>query len=45
MDEMLKKEGVKKIAIESTSIYWIPIWNILEDMAFELILVNPYLIK
>ncbi len=45
MGEMLKKEGVKKIAMESTSIYWIPIWNILEDMGFELMLVNPYLIK
>ena len=28
----LKAEGVKKIAMESTGMYWIPIWNILEDM-------------
>lgn len=41
----LKAEGVKKVAMESTGIYWIPVWNILEDMEFELILVNPYLIK
>jgi len=37
--------GVKRIAIESTGIYWIPVWNILEEMGMELILVNPYLIK
>lgn len=45
MGEWLKQEGVKKIAMESTSIYWIPIWNVLESMEFELMLVNPYLIK
>lgn len=45
MGNMLKKAGVKRIAMESTGIYWIPIWNILEDMGFELLLVNPYLIK
>jgi len=41
----LKLEKVKKVAMESTGIYWIPVWNILEDMGFELMLVNPYLIK
>jgi len=45
MGEYLKNEGVKQIAIESTGIYWIPVWNILEEMGFELTLVNPYLIK
>jgi transposase len=45
MGENLQLEGVKKIAIESTGSYWIPVWNILEEMGFELILVNPYLIK
>jgi transposase len=45
MGNMLKKAGVKRIAMESTGIYWIPIWNILEDMGLELLLVNPYLIK
>jgi transposase len=42
---MLKGQGVKKVAMESTGIYWIPIWNILEKSGFELILVNPYFIK
>ena len=45
MGEMLKAEGVQEIAMESTGIYWIPIWNILEDMGFSLMLVNPYYIK
>jgi transposase len=36
--------GVKTVALESTGIYWIPVWKILEKH-FELILVNPYYIK
>lgn len=45
MGEYLQSEGVHRIAMESTGIYWIPIWNVLEAMGFELLLVNPYLIK
>ncbi len=45
MGATLQSEGVQQIAMESTGIYWVPIWNILEDMGFDLILVNPYLIK
>jgi transposase len=45
LGDYLRSERVKKIAIESTGIYWIPVWNILEEMGFDLILVNPYLIK
>ncbi len=45
MGKHLKAEGVARIAMESTGIYWIPVWNILESMSFELHLVNPYLIK
>jgi len=45
MASMLHEQGVKKIAIESTGIYWIPVWNILEDAGFNLMLVNPFLIK
>ena len=33
---MLQQEGVKKIAMESTGIYWIPVWNILEEAWFDL---------
>jgi transposase len=45
MGEELRSRGIDTIAMESTGMYWIPIWNILEDMGFHLILVNPYLIK
>lgn len=41
----LQTEGVKRVALESTGTYWIPVWNILEEMGFELMLVNPFLIK
>lgn len=45
MGKDLQSEGVEEIAIESTGIYWIPVWNILEELSFKLMLVNPYLIK
>lgn len=45
MGEDLHIRGVTRIAMESTGTYWIPVWNILEEMGFELLLVNPYLIK
>jgi len=45
MGEYLRTAGVCRIAMESTSIYWIPVWDILEEMGFDLILVNPFLIK
>jgi len=45
MGNQLRKEGVRSIAIESTGIYWIPVWNILEQMRFNLMLINPFLIK
>ena len=45
MGDDLLDIGVSQIAMESTGIYWIPIWNILEVMGFDLLLVNPYLIK
>jgi transposase len=45
MAHMLRENGVKKVAMESTGIYWIPVWNILEEEGFELMLVNPFLIK
>jgi transposase len=35
----LKEHGVTHVAMESTGVYWKPIFNILED-AFEVILVN-----
>ena len=40
----MKGEQVYKVAMESTGIYWMPVWRALEE-DFELILVNPYFIK
>lgn len=45
MGEHLMDLGVRRIAMESTGVYWIPVWNILEEMGFDLLLVNPFLIK
>jgi Transposase len=41
--EWLRKLKVKQIAMESTGVYWIPVWNVLErsKKKFELVLVNP----
>ena len=40
----MKKHGVTEVSMESTSVYWIPIWRILEPH-FQLKLVNPYFIR
>lgn len=42
--ETLLLHKVEEVAMESTSIYWIPVWNILVKQ-FSLKLVNPYFIK
>lgn len=44
MKEWLKGVGVTHVAMESTGIYWKPVFNILED-SFEVILVNARHIK
>jgi len=38
--EWCKSQGVTHIAMESTGIYWKPVFNILEEGDFEIILVN-----
>jgi len=40
----LTAHGVRKLAMESTGVYWKPIWNLLED-GFDLMLVNAQHIK
>lgn len=44
LHQLLLTHNVKEVTMESTSIYWHPIWRILEDIE-ELKLVNPYFIK
>lgn len=38
--EWLAEHGVTQVAMESTGVYWKPVWNILQD-GFQLLLVNP----
>ena len=42
--DLMVSEGVEECAMESTSIYWISIWRVLEG-SVKLHLVNPYFIK
>lgn len=42
--DTLVERGCGRIAMESTSIYWMPIWHVLEA-DFSLKLANPYFIK
>lgn len=44
MNSWLKEEQVISVAMESTGIYWMPVWRALEN-DFTLVLVNPYFIK
>lgn len=41
--ELLRKHKVRRLVMESTGVYWIPIWNVLErsEWQFDLVLVNP----
>lgn len=38
--DWLKEQGVESVAMESTGVYWIPIYEILERRGFEVLLVN-----
>jgi transposase len=44
MAKWLKAEGVTHVAMESTGVYWKPIFNVLEE-GFEVLLVNARMIK
>ena len=41
----LQEHEVSEVCMESTSIYWMPVWRVLEPYVAELKLVNPYFIK
>lgn len=38
--EWLKQRGIQHVAMESTGVYWKPVWNILEAEGFQLLLAN-----
>jgi transposase len=44
LSSSLELYNVSQVAMESTGIYWIPVWRILSD-DFDLKLVNPLFIK
>ena len=43
--EWLKQCGIKTVAMESTGVYWIPLFQILEACGFEVCLVNARHVK
>ena len=44
MCSLMQSYGVSDVTMESTSVYWIPIWRVLEPH-FHMRLINPYFIK
>jgi transposase len=43
--DWLKQVGIKTVAMESTGVYWIPVYEILEARGFEVLLVNARDVK
>lgn len=43
--EWLAAEGVREVVMEATGQYWKPVWYVLEEHAFELLLVNARHVK
>ena len=43
--DWLKANGCQAVAMESTGVYWKPIWNVLEEEPWQLLLVNAQHIK
>ena len=44
MRDLMLSHHVLEVGMESTSVYWVPIWRVLEPH-FKLKLINPYFIK
>jgi transposase len=44
LSDWMKSHGVSHVAMESTGVYWKPVWNILEGL-FDVLLVNAKHIK
>ncbi len=45
MAAWLSSCGVNKVAMESTSVYWIPVYEVLDRAGFEVMLVPPRMTK
>jgi len=44
LGEWLREQGVREVVMESTGVYWKPVYNLLEG-AFEIMIVNPERVK
>ncbi len=45
LGQWLLEQGVTHVAMESTGVFWKPVYNILEGMEFELLVANAQHIK
>ena len=46
LSDWLRKHRVRQVAMESTGVYWMPVWNVLESAGrFHLLLVNPATVR
>jgi len=45
LSDWLSAEGATHIAMEATGVYWKPVWNILSDSDFHLVLANAAHVK
>jgi transposase len=45
LSDWLESEGVTHIAMEATGVYWRPVWHVLSDGAFTLVLANAAHVK
>jgi transposase len=45
LGDWLQEEGVTHVAMESTGVYWKPVFNVLENTGLELLVVNAQHIK
>jgi transposase len=45
LSEWLSENGCTHVAMEATGVYWRPVWHVLEDGEFELVLANAAHIK
>jgi transposase len=46
--EFLRRHQVQRVVMESTGVYWIPVWNVLErsqSWKFDMVLVNPQQVR
>lgn len=39
--QWLAEAEVTGVAMEATGVYWVPVWNVLEQYGLELLLINP----